>query len=432
MNLHKTLMIISIIALLLSSCTTVSHVAGKDDFRVIGKQLYRNTSSFTLNAIYEPDLCAKGAALEHMVPAMAKVAEVGGNAIAFDLCGFEENGRKLSEASITTIASYSQRAKNQRMALIVRVLDEEQCSHFRRNAVATAAKALADVTLAIYWIDGPNAEKLAARFKKISPHLVVAAPNKGDIKITTSPEEAKDSGFFFLVNKLPCNPRGNVNYVLTGTPETYKLLDNIYKTDVEKTIWTPDNSILSEAEQSEGFISLFNGRDLNNWWSFHHGEKSFRVNDEGNIECYQSGAGAIMSSKRYGDFILRLEYKLTDKDANSGIHLRAPRVARQSKIGFEFQIMGDSYLTEPHKNSTAAVYDVIPALAVASHPEGEWNEVEIMLNGPHLKAMLNGILVQDVNFDEFEELRYRLRYGFIDLQDHDSYVLYRNVRIKEL
>ena len=94
--------------------------------------------------------------------------------------------------------------------------------------------------------------------------------------------------------------------------------------------------------------------------------------------------------------------------------------------------MGDSYLTEPHKNSTAAVYDVLPALAVAARPEGEWNEVEIMLDGSHLKATLNGVLVQDTNFDEVEELRYRLRRGFIGLQDHDNYILFRNVRVKEL
>ena len=88
-------------------------------------------------------------------------------------------------------------------------------------------------------------------------------------------------------------------------------------------------------------------------------------------------------------------------------------------------------MTEPHK-TVPALYDVLPAIKVAARPEGEWNEVEIMLTGPYLKATLNGVLVQDVNFDEHEELRYRLRRGFIDLQDHDSYVLFRNVRIKEL
>lgn len=433
MNFSKSLILLSLVCILLSSCATVPlRMAGGDDFRIVDNQLYRNDDSFPLHAVYEPEMCAKGAALEYMIPAMAKIAEVGGNAIAFDLCGFEDNGTKLTQESISTVSTYAKRAKDQRMALIVRVLGNGNCSYCRRNAVATAAKTLSDVTTAVYWIDGPDAAQLANRFKKISPHLVVAAPDNGDLKITDSSKEAGDSGVFLLTDTLPLNPRGNVNYVLPGKPESYALMEDAYTTDVEKTDWTPDNSMLSEDEQAAGFVSLFNGKDLNNWWPFKEGVESFRVNDDGYIECYQSGAEAIMSNKRYGNFILRLEYNIADKDANSGIHLRAPRDARQSKIGFEFQIMGDSYLTEPHKNSTAAVYDVLPALTVAARPEGEWNEVEIMLDGPHLKATLNGILVQDVNFDEVEELRYRLRRGFIDLQDHDNYVLFRNVRVKEL
>ena len=432
MKLLRSIIMLSMLCIVVSSCATVSRVVVKDGFRVANDQLYRDNSGFTLNAVYEPELCAKGAALEQMVHALAKIAEVGGNAVAFDLCGYEDDGKKLSQQSVRTVAAYAKRAKDQRMAVIVRVLGDGKSTYNRHDAVATAARALADVSLAVYWIDGDNAANLARRFKKISSHLVVAAPKNGDIILTTSSEKAGNSGQHLLVDALPHDPRGNVNYVLTGNPEVYKLIDETYMTEVEKAAWTPDNSMLTEEERAEGFVSLFNGRDLNNWWSFKHGKESFRVNEDGYIECYQSGAEAIMSNRRYDNFILRLEYNIKDKDANSGIHLRAPRAARQSKIGFEFQIMGDSYLSEPHINSTGAVYDVLPALAVAARPEGEWNEVEIMLNGPHLKATLNGVIVQDVNFDEVEEMRYRLRRGFIDLQDHDNYVLFRNVRVKEL
>ena len=432
MKLSKALVAVLMTCMLFSSCATVSHIAGKDDFRIADNLLYRNENHFTVHAVYQPDLCAKGTTLEHMIPAMAKVADAGGNAVAFDLCGFENNAMRLSRDAVDTVAAYARRAKEQNMAVVVRVVGDGNCNYCRRNAVATAAKALTNITTAIYWIDGPDAAALAARFKKTSPHLIVAAPDNGDLVTTTCAESAGDSGLFLLINSLPKDPYGNVNYVLMEYPQAYELLDAAYTTDVEKAAWTPDNSMLSEEEKTEGFVSLFNGRDLNNWWPYKRGVDSFRVNEDGYIECYQSGAGAIMSNKRYDDFILRLEYKLTDKDANSGIHLRAPRAARQSKIGFEFQIMGDSYLTEPNKNSTGAVYDVLPAIKVAARPEGEWNEVEIMLIGPHLKATLNGVLVQDVNFDEHEELRYRLRRGFIDLQDHDSYVLFRNVRVKEL
>jgi len=429
---HYFIYFILALIVIFTGCASVHHPLGRDAITVRRGGIYRNDTVLTLQAVHEPDLCAKGSALAVMVPAMARVAAAGGNAVAFDLCGFSDNGKAISDESIAVVSAYTDRAKGQRMAVIVRIVGDDGTKRFRRNAVKTAAKALTHETKALYWIDGPDAANLAKQFKRLAPHLVVAAPQNGDLIVTANSDTAGDSGLYLLTGALPKNPRGNVNYVLPGSDATYAMLDKIYMSDAEKASWTPDNSMLSEEERAEGFISLFNGRDLNNWWSFYHGKESFRVNADGHIECYQSGAGGIMTNRRYDNYILRLEYKLLEKDANSGIHLRAPRAARQSKIGFEFQIMGDSYLTEPHKNSTAAVYDVVPALTTAARPEGEWNEVEIMLNGPRLKAVLNDVLVQDVNFDEVEELRYRLRRGFIGLQDHDSYVEFKNVRLKEL
>jgi len=100
-------------------------------------------------------------------------------------------------------------------------------------------------------------------------------------------------------------------------------------------------------------------------------------------------------------------------------------------MGFEFQMMGD-HGEAPHKNGTGAVYDVLAPAVNAARPVGEWNELEIYLNGPHYRATLNGEVIQDVNFDEHEELRYRLREGFISLQDHGDRVSFRNIRVKRL
>lgn len=138
-----------------------------------------------------------------------------------------------------------------------------------------------------------------------------------------------------------------------------------------------------------------------------------------------------MTRDRYGDFILRLEGRI-EAGGNSGIHIRAPRACRQSRIGFEFQFMGDYDITVPDKNSTGSVYDVLPALTTALRPEGEWNEFELHLEGSRVRARINGILVQDTDFEDHEELRHRLRRGFIGLQDHDCFVQYRNIRIKPL
>lgn len=432
--MNRIFFVFQIFALLslLNACATVPWEPSKDDMKIVGNQIYRSDKSFTLNAVHEADLCSKGDAFEPMIRAMAKIGEVGGNAVSFDLCGFSEDGSMLAPQSVSTVGVYAERAKDQRMVLLVRVLGETGSPEFRARAVESAAKSLCDETRAVYWIDGPDAGALAAHFKKLAPKLVLAAPENGDIAVTRNPAEAGNSGLFLLVGALPLDPLGNVNYVLPGTSETYALLEDTYTTEIERTPWVPDNSLLSPEEQTEGFVSLFNGRDLNNWRSYFYGQDSFRVTPEGYIECYQAGAGGLVTRDRYDNFILRLEYRLFDEGSNSGIHLRAPRAARQSKLGFEFQLMGDSQLAVPEIHSTGAIYDVLPALAPAAKPEGEWNEVEIMLDGPRCRATLNGVLVQDLNFDEIEELRYRLRNGFIGLQDHDDYVQFRNIRIKRL
>lgn len=417
---------------LLSACASLPLPPGEDDLKILDNQIYRSDKAFTVQAVYVPGLLEKGAGLEFMIPAMAHIAEVGGNAICLDLTGFSPDGKSLDPKSVETLGVYAERAKDQRMVLVVRVVGDAGDAAFRQNAVATAARALGGQRLAFYWIDGPDAPALAAQFKKLAPNLLLAATENGDIRVTTDPAEAGDNGLSLLVGSLPQDPWGKTNYVMPGADDSYAKMEEAYTNPVEREPWTPDNSLLSEEERNEGFISLFNGKDLNNWWRFYHGKESFRVSPEGFIENYQAGAGGLVTRDRYKDFILRLEYKLNAPDTNSGIHLWVPRAARQSKIGFEFQIMGDSALKEPHATSTGAIYDVLPAQAVATRPEGEWNELEIMLQGSHLKATLNGIVVQDVNMDEIEELRYRLRRGFIDLQDHDDYAAFRNVRIKVL
>ncbi len=93
---------------------------------------------------------------------------------------------------------------------------------------------------------------------------------------------------------------------------------------------------------------------------------------------------------------------------------------------------GNSDVENPDKSNSMAVYDVLPPKCNALKPEGEWNDLDVIFDGPHFKATLNGKVVQDVNFDEHEELKYRLRNGFICLTDHNCYVAFRNIRLKKL
>jgi hypothetical protein len=144
----------------------------------------------------------------------------------------------------------------------------------------------------------------------------------------------------------------------------------------------------------------------------------------------QEGAYALLTARRYGDYILRLEYKILE-GGNSGLHLRAPRDCRNSYIGMEFQILGD-HGTEPTDDTTGALYKQQAPLVNAANPGGEWNALEIRLEGTKIHAVLNGQVIHDFDMADHEDLAHRNQSGFIGLQDHDDYVAFRSIRIKEL
>ncbi len=178
------------------------------------------------------------------------------------------------------------------------------------------------------------------------------------------------------------------------------------------------------------FVSLFNGKDLTGW--VHVGDKpeSFRV-DQGAILC--TGAGNypnwLRSEKEYENFTLRFEY-LTPGWCEAGVLLHAPAHGRASKAGVKIHLRHDQ--VEEGARTTGSIYDVSPPLMKAAKPSGQWNQVEVYLNWPHLRITLNGQKIQDLNMEQNEKLRWRLRRGYIGFQDIGTPIKYRNVEIQEL
>ena len=174
---------------------------------------------------------------------------------------------------------------------------------------------------------------------------------------------------------------------------------------------------------------MFNGKNLDAWVLAGRNPEGFVVKD-GVIEWDAHGGGTVRSLDRYDNFILRLDVRIV-KNGNSGIFVRAPRANRSSKIGMEFQVMGD-YGVEPSAHTTGAIYSVLAPTINAGAKPWEWNTIELLLDGAHFRATLNGLVVQHVNLDENEELSHRLRRGFIGLQDHGHRVSFRNIKLKRL
>lgn len=186
---------------------------------------------------------------------------------------------------------------------------------------------------------------------------------------------------------------------------------------------------LTEEEARDGFVSLFDGTDMDAWYTA-GSRNTFSVKD-GLLESTGEGGVVLRTKEIYEDYILRLEYKISP-GGNSGVFLHAVDNARDSRAGGEIQVL-DSFGRDPSPHTAGALYDVFaPSVNAARHPS-EWQEMEIHFEWPMLKVTHNGQQVLHVeDLREEPKTRYRTRFGNIGLQDHGSPVQYRNIRIKDL
>lgn len=403
----------------------------EDRYHIKNGLLYQGDKPESINAILVKDLCRADTTDGDIVKAFIQVSVVGASGLGFDLQGFNEDGTALDEANLVTFQKLKDDSDYRWTNIICRVLgDFPNTGHQARlNAVRTAATALRDSVSVLYWIDGPHSAELVAAFKTIAPRLTVAAPEGGDVDAVLHEHSIIPNRPALVVGHVPATTNSHVLSIVEGTPENLAAYDAMNAYAIESEEWTPSTDGLSQEEINEGFYSLFHQSDMSNWTVT--GRKKGFIEHHGGISWNGRGGHRVTSRKRYDNFILRLEWKLYNHGGNSGVFIRAPRTNRESALGMEIQVFGDPS-EEPNKNSSGAIYDVLPALSNPSNPIGSWNQYEIMANGPHIRVTLNGVVVQDVNMDEDEILVHRLREGFIKLQDHGNRVTFRHIRIKEL
>jgi hypothetical protein len=203
---------------------------------------------------------------------------------------------------------------------------------------------------------------------------------------------------------------------------------------------------ISGAEKAEGFTPLFDGVSLTGWRAYKTatppaGWKAV------NGELVHDGAGGdLMTVEQYGDFELRLDWKIA-KNGNSGIIYRIGDGPYPWSTGPEFQVLdnaghkdGQSPLTSAGSN-----FAVNPPLKDVTRPVGEWNEARLIARGNHVEHWMNGVklLEYDIGSADWEARVKaskfatrpgygRVKRGYIALQDHGDVVSYRNIRIKIL
>jgi hypothetical protein len=137
---------------------------------------------------------------------------------------------------------------------------------------------------------------------------------------------------------------------------------------------------------------IFNGKDLDGWQQA--GPGRFVVKD--GMMKSEGGMGLLWYTRdKITHATIRVVFKLTSKESDSGVFIRIPEKPTEPWMpinrGYEVEIgdWPDDY------SCTGVLYTFTKALARPIKPIGEWNTMDITIDGPHTIVHLNGIKVTD-------------------------------------
>jgi hypothetical protein len=186
-----------------------------------------------------------------------------------------------------------------------------------------------------------------------------------------------------------------------------------------------------------GHRSLFDGKDLSGHWEGATTEAgACWLVEDGLLVCTGKKGPWLRSKEQFGDFNLRLEYKLKP-GGNSGVYVRVPKDGahhprKEGGAGVEIQILDDAderYRAIKPYQFSGSVYAIAAAEPRVSRPAGQWNTLEIECRGTSYRVTHNGVVVADAKEAEFPALKERQLAGYLGLQNHSEEVWFRNLRI---
>ena len=199
----------------------------------------------------------------------------------------------------------------------------------------------------------------------------------------------------------------------------------------------PGANELTDQERREGFVLLFNGKNLDGW--------------EGDADLWSVRGGAIIGSsdrKRieqntflvykqpFSDFLLRAEVRL--RNGNSGIQFRSAHQPGPGWVVMGYQAdlsdagdrsaWGNFYEEKGRGRAVMKTPDEGWRAAKTIVRVGDWNQYEILARGNRIQLKLNGVVTIDATDEKASS-------GVIGLQLHSGepmQVEFRNIRVKPL
>ena len=237
-------------------------------------------------------------------------------------------------------------------------------------------------------------------------------------------------------------------------------------TVLEKTQY----SLSKFAIDKDGYYILFDGTTFNGWRGYNRDDVPKKwILDDGAIKCAGGGAretretdgGDLLFGHKFKNFELSVDWKAS-QGSNSGILYLAREIKGEPMYisGPESQIMDATGRPAnrpiPANKSSSSLYDMIAADPQNAKPAGEWNNTTITVLNGNVTHFQNGVkvveyqlwtprwteMIQGSKFKQGGEfpLAFELmnnlggsnREGYFGLQDHESDIWFRNIKIKIL
>lgn len=191
-------------------------------------------------------------------------------------------------------------------------------------------------------------------------------------------------------------------------------------------------SAAAVSAQQDGWVSLFNGKDLSGWKI--NGTEKYVVED-GMIyaESTTGKYGYLTTDKTYTDFVLKLKFKPVH--GNSGVFTRSHILGIDPEHGPDIE--GLQVEIDPERD-TGGIYESggrgwiarPTAEGEKAVKPNEWNEMEISEEGHHIVTRVNGVQIVDLDNDQS-----KFTSGVVGLQLHTGggvKIYFKDIYIKEL
>lgn len=189
--------------------------------------------------------------------------------------------------------------------------------------------------------------------------------------------------------------------------------------------------MLQMGETSEGFVSIYNGRDLGQWdgdprlWKVV--DRLLTGSTEG-VEPLKANSFLIYRGREYQNFELRLDIRL--RNHNSGIQFRSTAGANWSVKGLQADAAEGNWWGSIYDEggTRGIIVNGWKDKAEKIVKPGEWNEYSILCQGGVIRLRVNGVVTAELANEP-------PRRGVIALQLHmgpPMRVEFRNIRIREL